>query len=571
MAECLSGHENCSKNDATQDKHNRPARLLDLTPISREGELGIRLIETTQTGTYQYACLSHRWDTALKHHQTTQDNLTKALEFLHLRVQPKNFQDAVHIARQLNIQYLWIDSLCIIQGGNGDDLRRELAKMAYIYRNARLTIAIVSSPDSSEGCFMHNKWPDTCLSITSSKNEHYLLGARILDKKGQSRSTSEVNAHYPLLNRAWVFQERLLSTRLLECNYGEFAFQCLESSRCECDSLIAPHIGRNSHRSRNSNLVHQRRLIVQGAQSLRKQGARDAWKHDVLNYWKNIIEVYMQLELSYPADVLPAIAGCAQVLAEHLKFRYVAGMWREMLATDLLWYVTPTKARETVKPRPKDSMAPSWSWASVAMGQSIAHVHWMGDRSLSMSDVLLRDAIKDIHCEPLSEVNPFGKLKSASLRLEAVLYPWYLHFFCRLYKQEMICAYRRSSKDLFIKRDRPDGFVDCRTEIQELDVQGKVIEISLDVRLGDEGLAVEPFSRCIKGPPNPCALAQIYLLHALHKENRSPRRMFDVFLILMRTAPVGDMSNCYRRIGLMKISVSISQLLMLIGQKSISY
>jgi hypothetical protein len=545
MDECLSGHKDCLEHSTAQNDSSRPARLLSLTPIQRDSKSGIKLIETASGSSYRYACLSHRWDDGVKHHRTTTENLAKALDFLNLQELPANFRDAVSIARDLDIHYIWIDSICIIQGGDsGEDLRRELAKMGSIYQNAHLTIAAVSSPNSSGGCFMKDTWPDICFLVSNNTLEAHLIGARVLDKKGRLASLDDVNDRYPLLSRAWVFQERLLSPRVLQCNYGEFTFECLESSRCECDSVLAPHPWQMRKWLGNLDFNHGRRLngLTMGV---------DAWKDNTLNSWRAIIETYMQLELSFPSDVLPAVAGCAQAMALHLKFNYVAGLWKEMLPTDLLWHVVPHKQGAISKPRPKDSTAPSWSWASVSMRQTITHVGWRGVGWMT-SNMLLRDAIKEVCCVPESATNPFGKLKDAYLKLDAVLYPWYLRWYCRVAEQNLTSYHRRHiTKDLYIKRSNQP--LRCITETQELIVGGAIVEVLLDVHLGDEGLVIETFSHCIGDPAaQRCGLGQIYLLHALHKE--SLQRSVDVFLLLKRIPPTNGKSNCYRRIGLMKLT-----------------
>lgn len=65
---------------------------------------------------------------------------------------PRTFQDAVITTRAIGIQYLWIDSLCIIQDDLGD-WRQESSKMAEVYTNAWLTIAASYARDSTEGLF----------------------------------------------------------------------------------------------------------------------------------------------------------------------------------------------------------------------------------------------------------------------------------------------------------------------------------------------------------------------------------------------------------------------------------
>lgn len=65
---------------------------------------------------------------------------------------PLTFRDAILITRRLGYQYLWIDSLCIIQDSI-EDWQREAASMDYIYKHASLTIAAEAGGDSSAGIF----------------------------------------------------------------------------------------------------------------------------------------------------------------------------------------------------------------------------------------------------------------------------------------------------------------------------------------------------------------------------------------------------------------------------------
>ncbi|KAF2181009.1 HET-domain-containing protein, partial [Zopfia rhizophila CBS 207.26] len=67
----------------------------------------------------KYVALSHCWG---KHPPTknspqfctTNDNIKSRLEGFSFSELPKTFRDAVQVTPELGIQYLWIDSLCII-------------------------------------------------------------------------------------------------------------------------------------------------------------------------------------------------------------------------------------------------------------------------------------------------------------------------------------------------------------------------------------------------------------------------------------------------------------------------
>ncbi|KAF1828678.1 HET-domain-containing protein [Decorospora gaudefroyi] len=65
----------------------------------------------------------------------------------------KTFQDAVSFTYRLDLKYLWIDSLCIIQDSI-DDWRREGSRMSQIYKNAIITLAATGAADGREGCFL---------------------------------------------------------------------------------------------------------------------------------------------------------------------------------------------------------------------------------------------------------------------------------------------------------------------------------------------------------------------------------------------------------------------------------
>jgi len=62
----------------------------------------------------------------------------------------KTFADAFLVVNGLGIQFIWIDSLCIIQDSRGDWLK-ESAMMGRVYGAAYLNIAATGAVDGSEG------------------------------------------------------------------------------------------------------------------------------------------------------------------------------------------------------------------------------------------------------------------------------------------------------------------------------------------------------------------------------------------------------------------------------------
>lgn len=160
------------------------------------------------------------------------------------------------------MRYLWIDSLCIIQG-DADDWVAEAGKMANVYANSFLNIAAASGknsrgwlfPENGEGArtskpfALQGEWAekiglyarigvvdeDQRKAIPSGKPAPYyhwsnmkarlsapLVGTRYC----LSRLVSNVLMQ---LSRAWVLQERLLAPRTLYFHEQEMAWDCRSS------------------------------------------------------------------------------------------------------------------------------------------------------------------------------------------------------------------------------------------------------------------------------------------------------------------------------------------------------
>ncbi len=72
--------------------------------------------------------------------QLTRQNSSSLKKQISLTQLPKTFADTVLVARCLGIQYIWIDSLCIIQDDK-QDWKAEAAKMWQVYANAYVNVA----------------------------------------------------------------------------------------------------------------------------------------------------------------------------------------------------------------------------------------------------------------------------------------------------------------------------------------------------------------------------------------------------------------------------------------------
>lgn len=132
MTECYEQHPRCR---IVSPEKFTPTRLLYVGDQLED----IRLFDAASTGLqFQWAALSHCWGGGDPFALKT-DNLNTLLADLPTDRLPATFKDAVLVCRNLGIQYLWIDSLCIIQDDHGD-WEREAAQMGKCRRCERSVI-----------------------------------------------------------------------------------------------------------------------------------------------------------------------------------------------------------------------------------------------------------------------------------------------------------------------------------------------------------------------------------------------------------------------------------------------
>jgi hypothetical protein len=88
--------------------------------------------------------------------------------------------------------------------------------------------------------------------------------------------------------------------------------------------------------------------------------------------WRHMVVEYSPLQLTYPADKLPAFSGLAAEMQRHSRQEYLAGLWRDTLISDMCWYreVNGEPSPETAERKP------TWSWASIDGPVTYPHGLW---------------------------------------------------------------------------------------------------------------------------------------------------------------------------------------------------
>ncbi|KZL87609.1 heterokaryon incompatibility protein, partial [Colletotrichum incanum] len=340
---CDSGHALCK-----QSTLRMPTRVID---VGRTNDSQVRLIETARIRASPYVALSYCWGRK-GHLLTTQTNFRAMTTGIHIAEFPQTIQDAVEITRKLNLRYLWVDALCIIQDSRSD-WEVESAKMASVYHNAYLTIAAGTSTCASEG-FLHQKHLATAqrqplrMDWRTDRGQPTVLAVRIVP----AMDTHSYNIGgdrqkiLPLNVRGWTLQEELLSHRTVTYTQNELWWTCQTQRNCECHTFDA---------------------VTTNAPKTLFSPALMANPPVAFEQWRAIVSEFSTRRLSYGLDKLPALSGLASVIHEKTGSSYVAGLWKDNFVRDLNWY-SPARTLDRLDDAnvkaTEGYCAPTYSWAS---------------------------------------------------------------------------------------------------------------------------------------------------------------------------------------------------------------
>ena len=429
---CETEHQTCSS--STAKKASLPTRVIDVE--SQDGQR-IRLHEgASQHG--RYLALSHRWvsgPTPLW--VTRRDNLEQRKLGFPLNTLPATVVDAVRVARSLGVRYVWIDSLCILQDSS-EDWEVESSRMADIYANADLTIFADCGRDDEHGFLRRRRsFPSTSVTLTAPDGGPVCVNVRksfAASFKASQFSSSQADLETShLSDRGWIFQERVLSRRILHFAQSQLYWECSEGTFGEDGYVVLKRGLREcgQHEVRFSKLSYG--SILHDREPLSPS--------DFAAQWARLVQAYSTLRLTREEDKLPALAGLAAAFHSRAAAandgRYLAGVWERCFADHLAWSITNTKPERIHRvyqhrqysdgssggrveedttfvhpgqlfPRPSVYRAPSFSWAAVD-GEIEYH-------ELKKPCVKLEDAEIDT-----SLSSPYGKPNGAHLTVSGPL------------------------------------------------------------------------------------------------------------------------------------------------------
>jgi hypothetical protein len=316
-----------------------------------------------------YCALSYCWGPKDKQPlRTVHENYNRHVIGIALDKLPKTFQDFVLLARGIGVDYVWIDSLCLMQDDE-QDWKSQAKTMDAVYRNATLVVAAAGAEDSTKGLFITDRphtqvWnmpygPGGIQGVfnISMLPAHHLKG------------TMEV----PLRNRGWVLQEWYLARRILFCMPLRLSWKFDEMSIAEGGSLL--DLGNYEHVS-----------------------------------WLHLLESYTKKSLTYPSDRLHALIGIINHLKQTREDEYLHnyGVWKDEPHEQILWWLTEACAETDSLP------IPTWTWGATG-GAKI----WI-EASLFDSNMQIGSLTRRLKVSASGSLGSSGYLARPSLTLDTL-------------------------------------------------------------------------------------------------------------------------------------------------------
>ncbi|MCJ1451255.1 hypothetical protein MMC28_001591 [Mycoblastus sanguinarius] len=298
------------------------------------------------------------------------------------------FRDAIRVCRRLRLEYLWIDSLCIVQDSK-DDWDMESSKMCEYYESACITISAASSPNGTFPFLIERepKWQTQKFELINHDGKSTDVFAR---RDSGSSVMNHVEEPGPLASRAWVWQETLLSTRVLHFTQSELIWEC-KSDICAEDGIVP-----------------------RGLYPIRLPQQLLRCEEDPYNGWHNLISTYSVRQLTYESDRLPALSGVAAKIKSLTQSDYVAGLWMKKMPLDLCWSTDYQISSLSVPlVLPSQYIAPSWAWPSVR-----GALFFIDDDPKQPFTPLAE--VEEVVCKVFG-LNPYGQVSYGSLVLRGLV------------------------------------------------------------------------------------------------------------------------------------------------------
>ena len=427
---------------------NWPRRILKLTDC-------VTLVDfDPEIMAGQYAALSYCWGDKselekrppLKATSSTLSSLQAGILTLDL---PLTLQQAICICRYLDIHYIWIDALCILQDSLLD-WEIEAKKMETVYSLSKITIIAASSTSCHSGF----------LNVDSSSADEKLMTPlraplQLVAQQGSGSGFHHEELRYryettpvldPIDRRGWTFQESYLSTRYIKFTRDDIQWKCNAGKTCLCNQPVS--------------------------RDYEEQYSSQHMNYTIRDRWHSIVSNFARREFTADTDKLQALSSLARYLEPAFNAeeptadsKYVGGTWLNGTSPgiDLTWYIVDGNGI-----LPSRYIAPSFSWASLNIKGRIIFGSF---KKVPLSKLI------DSSTTPVFAENKFGRLSDGSITLRGPLIPFH--------DLDVRCPLRILNR----------AFFDCEADVIQLGNVRRTFRREPDTEESDHDERVEEWNR----------------------------------------------------------------------------
>lgn len=212
-------------------------------------------------------------------------------------------REGILTTHRLGFEYLWTDTLCILQDSDSDK-NHEIAKIGEIYSKASLTIVAASAKKADDG-FLEDREPLSSIALPFFSSDKATTGTFFVRECRTTPPDEAIN------NRAWCFQERILSPRCLVLGSYTVQYKCHQGISNVGDT-IPVYLEYDFEDDYGD--PGDEKLILPSLQSLTASKTEALSAKDMAETWSKILNNYTRCLVTNPTDRLVAISGIAQVL-----------------------------------------------------------------------------------------------------------------------------------------------------------------------------------------------------------------------------------------------------------------
>ncbi|WYZ44013.1 hypothetical protein EsH8_VII_000449 [Colletotrichum jinshuiense] len=417
-----------------QSRFELPKYMIDLG-TSDDDQIHVIETEMAQDEKMSYAILSYCWgpkSAIIDVYKTGSENIQQRLVGCSLSDFPKTIQDAAKVTRALQLRYLWVDAICILQDRK-EDLERILDDMRGFYARATIVIAAASAANSNAGFLeprdLRHKEYDLPITLIDGENierDRVRLIEREFEKKPE-----------PLDMRCWAHPESKRALRILRFELERVTWRCYEQAGADSDVGVLSFSDEIQTTSSFDGSIFANML----------SSTPEEAPEMLLTEWIKLVTEYSARSTRHLIDKLVPFEQTAESFSEAIRWdssQYKAGIWMDDIHRQLLWCLddntkdddTKDKSSEDKSAEDKskedksaedkrieknntknDSVpggstsiisAPSWSWAAIP-----SKIMWSDYNYLDWNQYTLE--VVECTVELMSSSHPFKNVKGGQL------------------------------------------------------------------------------------------------------------------------------------------------------------